>query len=432
MSRVAVVLGAYGLVGSACVRVLKQSGFEVVGVGRSRRLCTRSSLDITWRVLDVTTATHEHWTDLTASADVVVNATGALQDGPADDLEAIHVDTVRAAAHAAEVAGARFIQISAAGADAKASTAFFRTKARGEAIIKQMDADWIILRPALVIGTAAYGGTALLRASAAFPLVGIKVYPEAQVQTVSLDDVAEAVRRAALREIPSGTVADLCEADAHDFFEIVTSVRQWLGFPRWSFSFRLPGLLASMLGCLADIAGALGWRSPLRTTALKALREGITGNSESWIASGGRPCRDLSETLASMPASMQERWFAKLYLLLPVIVLGLSLFWIVSGVIGFAFLEKAASVLTTRGLSSSLSQIAVAAGSLVDIGLGLMILFRRRAQQACFGMAAVSLAYLVGGTLLSAELWLDPLGPFVKVVPALLLALCTAAILEER
>ena len=40
---------------------------------------------------------------------------------------------------------------------------------------------------------------------------------------------------------------------------------------------------------------------------------------------------------------------------------------------------------------------------------------------------AVSLAYLAGGTLIAPELWADPLGPLVKVVPAIVLTVAWGA-----
>ena len=52
--------------------------------------------------------------------------------------------------------------------------------------------------------------------------------------------------------------------------------------------------------------------------------------------------------------------------------------------------------------------------------------------RALLGMLAVSAAYLAGGTMLTPGLWLDPLGPFVKVLPSMVLAGLAIAILEER
>jgi hypothetical protein len=38
----------------------------------------------------------------------------------------------------------------------------------------------------------------------------------------------------------------------------------------------------------------------------------------------------------------------------------------------------------------------------------------------------------LGGTMLESALWLDPLGPLVKILPSLLLTLAALAILDER
>ena len=47
-------------------------------------------------------------------------------------------------------------------------------------------------------------------------------------------------------------------------------------------------------------------------------------------------------------------------------------------------------------------------------------------------MVLLSPAYLVAATALTPTLWLDPLGPLVKVVPSIVLALVALAILDER
>jgi hypothetical protein len=47
-------------------------------------------------------------------------------------------------------------------------------------------------------------------------------------------------------------------------------------------------------------------------------------------------------------------------------------------------------------------------------------------------MVAVTLAYLVAGSIVRPDLWLDPLAPLMKAVPALVLALVAAALLDKR
>jgi hypothetical protein len=69
---------------------------------------------------------------------------------------------------------------------------------------------------------------------------------------------------------------------------------------------------------------------------------------------------------------------------------------------------------------------------LIDMLLGATVLVRPFSRQALVGMLAVSLVYLAGACLLEPSLWLDPLGPLVKVLPSVLLTLACLAILDER
>ena len=129
---------------------------------------------------------------------------------------------------------------------------------------------------------------------------------------------------------------------------------------------------------------------------------------------------------------MQERWFARLYLLLPVSIGILSLFWVLSGVLGLVRFEAAAAVLTGRGVGNWIAGLAVAGGAAVDIALGLAILWRPWARHACLAMVGVSLAYLLAGTALAPDLWADPLGPLLKILPGIGLALTAHVLAGDR
>ena len=64
--------------------------------------------------------------------------------------------------------------------------------------------------------------------------------------------------------------------------------------------------------------------------------------------------------------------------------------------------------------------------------LGAAVLVRRHARAACLGMIALSFGYLLAGSWLTPWLWADPMGPFVKVLPGMLLAAAVHALLEPR
>ena len=74
----------------------------------------------------------------------------------------------------------------------------------------------------------------------------------------------------------------------------------------------------------------------------------------------------------------------------------------------------------------------VIAGAIIDVALGVGLLWRPSSRVAAWGMMAVTMAYLVAGTIFTPHLWADPLGPLVKPIPAALLALVCVALLEER
>ena len=374
--------------------------------------------------------TASDWRSVLTGADVVVNATGALQDGSRDSLSAIHDRAIGTLLDALSGSSIRLVHISAAGVASDASTEFLRSKARGDARIAASGCDWVILRPTLVVGAQAYGGTALLRAAAALPLAEVSVFAEASVQTVWVEDLAEAVVEAARGNIPRGTIADITEGDSRSFAETVRLFRQWLGLSPWQRAVVLPVELVWAVGRVADVLGSLGWRSPLRTTALRSVAAGITGSPTAWQAVGRTRFRNLEETLELLPATVQERWFARLFLLMPVAVATLSAFWIISGFVGLIRFEESGAVLTSRGWPERVSALAVSSGILADIGLGAAILYRPWARCASIAMIILALVYLGGATLFAADLWSDPLGPLVKVLPSITLALLTAAMLE--
>lgn len=428
----AYVLGGYGFIGASCIRALKRAGYDVTGIGRSLEAGLASDSDISWLERDIARTDAATWKQDLADADVVVNASGALQDGARDSLKAIHETAVAELIAALQGSATRFIQISAAGVAEEASTDFFQTKARGDALIAASDLNWIVLRPVLVIGPEAYGGTALLRANAAMPGVGFAIQSGVPVQTVFVEDLAEAVVQAASGELGGRFIADVTEDQAVTFGDLTSRIRAWLGYKPWRCVVPVPDAIVGMIGRCSDALGWLGWRSPLRTNALKALAAGIVGDPSEWKKRGGRHLRSLDETLQAMPATPQERMFSRLFLLLPAAIAALALFWILSGLFGLISFGEAAAVLTDKGVSDAAAGAAVLGGSVIDIGLGLAILNRKWTRRASLGMLAVSLAYLIGGSLIAPGLWADPLGPLVKVLPAMMLALFLALLLERR
>lgn len=428
------VTGAYGLIGAACLARLNRDGHELVAAGRTITEASRRASFARWIVADFDRLTDAvAWRPLLAGIDAVVNCVGVLQDGGRDDTRRVHVAATCALFDACAQAGVRrVIQISAIGAASDGPTAFARTKAEADAHLATLDLDWLVLRPALVLAPVAYGGTAMLRGIAASPGIVPVIGASQRIQVVSIDDVAETVARALHPDTRLRTTWDVAHPDVHTLGEIVQAIRLWLGFPPRP-KLALPPIVGRGVAIMADALGRLGWRSPARSTALAQLTAGVVGDPAAWMEATGIKPQSLAEFLAAHPAGVQERWFARLYLLKPLAIAALALFWIVTGLISLGP-GRAAALAQFRdaAVAPAMAEPSLILGSLADIALGLLLLVRRTARMALLGMTAVSLAYLLIGTVLAPDLWRDPLGPLVKIVPVLLASAFTLAILDER
>jgi len=426
------VTGASGLIGSALVARLIAEGHEVIAVARHTARPARSMPAAHWVALDMAAATGpEHWLPHLIEVDAVVNCAGVLQDGPQDSTRGVHVAGTGALFAACQQAGVRrVVQISAIGVDRETPSAFSRTKREGDRALVRRDLDWVILRPSVVLGPAAYGGSALFRGLAALPW--LPVMPDAgPLQVVQLEEVVASILFFLAPQAPSRIALDLAGPERLSFADIVRQYRRWLGWsePRLV---RLPGWIAALLYRLGDFAGRLGWRPPLRTTARVEIVRGAVGDPAAWTDVTGVAPRPLASALAARPASVQERWFAGLYVLKPVVFVVLSLFWIVTGLVSLGPGYGIGARLMREAGAGALSGSSVIAGGLADVAIGIGIALRRTTRRSLYAGLALSGVYMIAGTVLLPRLWVEPLGPLLKVWPIIVLMLVALAILEDR
>lgn len=176
----------------------------------------------------------------------------------------------------------------------------------------ERDLDWIILRPSVVIGRAAYGASALMHGLAALPV--IPVMPETgPLQVVLLEDVVRTVEHSLDPAAPARKIIELVGPQRYSFLEIIALMRRWYRWPP-AREVRLPQSASSAMYKLGDMISLLGWRPPVRSSAEQEIRRGADGSLEETQRLGLHP-KSLREFLASEPASVQERWFAGMYCL---------------------------------------------------------------------------------------------------------------------
>jgi hypothetical protein len=143
--------------------------------------------------------------------------------------------------------------------------------------------------------------------------------------------------------------------------------------------------------------------------------------------------KGLGEFLAAEPASVQERWFAAMYLLKPVTFVVLCLFWVSTAWVSMGpGWEYGIGLMREGGVEGRMAALTVIAGALSDLAIGLAIAYRPTSRYGLYAAIAISLTYAVIGTILVPRLWADPLGPMLKIWPIIVLHFVALAILKDR
>ena len=431
------VFGASGLIGRFVTDDLRRRGFQTIGLARKFPATKMSRLDIELPIMAMDAAAlAQLLRDQTI--DVVVNCLGVLQDGPGSDTRAVHRDFVERLLAAIRSSGReiRLVHVSIPGDDRDDRTAFSVTKREAERMIAASGVPYAILRPGFVVAPAAFGGSALVRALAALPFQLSKAESAVSFQPVAVEDVSATIAWLATRDLDDVTakavVWDLMQPEPATLGEVIDAFRRNYGtnsLPRLP----LPSLLLDIGVKLADLAASLGWKPPIRSTAIAELRRGVRGHPSAWMAATGIVPRRITEAVGEHAATVQDKWFARLYLIKALIIASLGIFWSVSGLIALLVsYEAAAGILSAHRFPKALVAPITILTSLMDITIGVLIAFRRT---CAFGLVAgilASLGYMVGAAILTPDLWIEPLGALVKTGPAIVLMLVALAILDNR
>jgi uncharacterized protein YbjT (DUF2867 family) len=433
------ILGAAGLIGAAVASWLAQEGLPVVAIARRFTAAQKASFGaaaVEWPFVGLDTAS---LATLLADhrVDVVVNCVGVLQDGPAGTTEEVHRRFVERLAAALSLSAdpRLLVHVSIPGSAADDRTRFSRSKRAAEAAIAESGVPFVILRPGFVLAPAAYGGSALLRALATLPLDLPKAERRRPFATTEAADIGRTVAVVARRwragDRAWRRVWDVMAREPTTLGDVTAALRRHLGGPRRCVA--VPAWLLDGGAKAGDAASWLGWSPPIRSTALAELRRGVAGDPAPWIAETGIEPASLDAALRRRPATIQETWFARLYLLKPLILASLVLFWCLSGLIALAVAFAAArSLLTDHGFPSVPATGVTIASSLADIAVGVAIAVRRTCRRGLAAGIVLSLGYMAGAALLAPDLWIEPLGALVKTGPAIVLMLVALAIMGDR
>ncbi|MGF1629234.1 MAG: SDR family oxidoreductase [Kiloniellaceae bacterium] len=423
--------GANGFIGAHLTAALLAAGHQVVAAVRNPAALALRFPDIETVGADMNRdTTPAAWLPRLDDVDAAINCAGVLQGGRGQDMEAIHHLAPAALFDACRQAGVRrVIQVSAISADAEAGTEYALSKKRADDHLKALDLDWVVLRPSLIYGEGAYGGTALLRALAAFPFMTPLVGGGEQVfRPLHVEDLARTVLRCLGRADLARRVLEPVGPQVETVKSIISQYRAWLGRPPVRV-LPLPLPLILLLCRLGDLFG----RGPISSTSLAQMEYGNAGRETGFSETIGFQPATLAHRLQLRPSQTQDLWHARLYLLRPLLRIVLILLWAVSGLLGLATLKGfALPLLSGAGIPATAATVVVVAASLLDLLVAGLLATNWRPQITGLLQLAVITTYTAALTWLVPALWIDPFGPLLKNLPILVLVLVQMVMAEER
>jgi uncharacterized protein YbjT (DUF2867 family) len=432
------VLGASGLIGRFITDDLRARGFHAIGVARHLAPSQRTSaFDLKLPIMSLDAASLVRLFR-EREIETIVNCLGVLQDGPGSDTSAVHRDFVERLLAAIGDGGRpiRLIHISIPGTAEEDRTTFSTTKREAERLIAASGISYAILRPGFVVAPSAYGGSAMLRALAAFPLQLPGDESATPFQPVAVEDIAATIAWLAARDVADEAVRsvtwDLMQPQPISLGGVITQFR-------WSFGtakhvrIPTPPFLIDLGARLGDLTSRLGWMPPLRSNAIAELRRGVTGDPAAWMAATGIMPKTIAQAVGGRPATIQDKWFARLFLIKALIFASLVLFWVASGFIALVIsYDAAAGILSAHHFPPALVGPVTVLTSLMDMSIGVLIAFRRTAAFGLIAGIVASLGYMAGSAILTPDLWIEPLGALVKTGPAIVLMLVALLMLDNR
>lgn len=221
---VAAVFGGGGFIGRYVVQRLAARGYVVRVVGRdAERAKDLMVAGAVGQVVALYASLSNPATiaRATEGADLVVNLIGILSERRSGDFQRIQAEGPAAIARTAAESGVRrMVQVSAIGADASSASLYARTKAAGEAGVREAFPAATILRPSIVFGAEdkffnRFGAMAMY-----LPVMPV-ISGNTRFQPVYVGDVADAIIAALERDDAPGTTYELGGPRVYTFRELL-------------------------------------------------------------------------------------------------------------------------------------------------------------------------------------------------------------------
>ena len=237
------ILGGSGFVGRATAEALCERGVRVRVLSRRP---TRSRALWVLPTVEVRVVNPHDEVQLAASfedMDAVLNLCGILHESRAETFESVHVDLPRKVVGACRAAGVgHLVHMSALAASATGPSDYLRSKARGEAAVREAATGlpWTILRPSIIFGADDKFLNMFSALMTLLPVVPL-ARANARFPPIWVEDVARAIAAVLGDSRSFGQTYELCGPQAYTLRELVELVadaterrRAVIALPDWA------------------------------------------------------------------------------------------------------------------------------------------------------------------------------------------------------
>lgn len=257
MSKLVTIYGGSGFVGRYIARRMAKEGWRVrVAVRRPNEAMHVKPYGTPGQVEPVLCNIRDEGSvaAVMQGADAVVNCVGILNEVGKNKFDAVQAEGAGRIARLAAAAGiTSMVHVSALGADENGASAYSKTKAKGEALVREAMPDAVILRPSVIFGAEDEFFNRFAAMTRMGPVLPIAA-GQTKFQPVYVDDVARAAVAGVLGQVPGGTY-ELGGPEAKTFAALMEQMLDVIARKRIVAS--LPGFAAGLMAFGFDMAQSL-------------------------------------------------------------------------------------------------------------------------------------------------------------------------------
>ncbi|SCY63466.1 Nucleoside-diphosphate-sugar epimerase [Nitrosospira sp. Nl5] len=408
------ITGATGFIGSHLAAALADAGHRIVCAIKNS-----GGEDLEPRFTYISADyTHDFdinvWKTRLKDIDVAINAVGILREHGNQTFAALHERAPRALFEACAAGGVKVVQISALGADEKASSRYHLSKkAADDALLSSWNRS-VVVQPSLVYGPG--GASArLFNLLASLPVIPVPGPGDQQIQPIHIDDLTDAIVALVETDRYLGCRIPLVGPKPLTLQCYLKELRSLMGLGPATF-LHVPLLF---IDAAAQLSQWLG-RGLMDIETWQMLQRGNTADASSTRELLGREPRSVN-AFGSRGGVAELRLSALLGWLQLILRGAIAAVWLVAGFVSMGIypVEESYALLARVGITGSFAPIALYGAAALDIAFGLGTLFLQHRKFLWIAQAALIGLYTVTITFFLPEFWLHPFGPLIKNLPIL-------------